>query len=790
MARGKKLSDAYIELRADDSKLDGDVKVKATRAARGFGAQLNNALKALSIDPIDVKASPKAALAAIETTRDRLREMSRDAESVEMRVRTERATSQLEKFRRQLGTVDDEPVEVKAEVSPAQRQIEQLRRQLVSLGIDPVDIDADPSTALAQIARVDQQLRQLSGEAATVRVKVDVDSARASLARLTSQFGDAAVESADGFATRFGQRLGGQLLAKLPANPEIAAAVASVAALAAPTLAATVSAAVVGAAGAGGIVGGVAIASKHPAVRAAAELLGDDFTETMQRAGVSFVPAVVDALGDVRSEIPGIGADLERAFSRVSVYVDPLTQDFLSGARSGVEGFATAVERSGPVLLTIGNIAERTGVLVGDIFTGLSEHAPEAANALAMVWTVFEYGTRSVFGTIEMLTQAYGWLAKFGLVLTGNLDQMAQLTAQQEAAKGSSSGLSTELQNLLSGFTNTSTSAAGLTSQVRTLKELLAESTNRTLDARAANREYQAAIDAAAASVKQNGATLDTHTAKGRANQAALDDLVRTTQRKAEATRVLTGDEAKAAAVTEAGRAAFIRAATAMGMGSAEAKRLAGQLFAIPNVDRTVKIRTEQAMDAIRRVQQAQGRIKDIVVGVYYKTNGDLKLPGGTSLRGYAAGGPVEDAPGPKGVDSRAYMLARGEHVFTAAEVDRMGGQAAVSAFRQQIMSWPTGWRPGTTSAASAAVAPASRPLVMDSGGAIMPGWNPPIYNGTGRAEPVMPAQVLDELIDELRGLRDAVEGGLIAAVRQVAPRVGDELRGTARGALALARGR
>jgi hypothetical protein len=31
----------------------------------------------------------------------------------------------------------------------------------------------------------------------------------------------------------------------------------------------------------------------------------------------------------------------------------------------------------------------------------------------------------------------------------------------------------------------------------------------------------------------------------------------------------------------------------------------------------------------------------------------------------------------------------------------------------------------------------------MDNGGYLMPGWNPPIYNGTGRPEPVIPADQL-----------------------------------------------
>ncbi|MET8908391.1 hypothetical protein [Micromonospora sp. NPDC004551] len=772
----KKLADAYLELRADDSKLSPDVRVKATRIGKEFGAQLNRTLSALKIDPIDVKADPKVALASIETTRQRLRAMSRDAESVEMRIRTERAIAQVERFRKQLGTVDDQPVEVKAETSPAQRQIEQLRRQLTALGIDPIELDADPKAAVAAIKRVDEQLRRISGDAATVHVRVDAENARASLSRFRNLVGDVGADAATGFVAQFGGKVG-PLMARLPLSPHLAAAVAIAAAAAAPGLAGVMSAAVVGGAGAGGIIGGVKIASTHPAVQQAAKLVGDDFTKAMQRAGVSFVPVVIDSLGDVRSEIYVMEHDLERAFSRVSVYVRPLTQDFLAGARRGVEGFATAVERSGPILNVVGGIAERAGDVIGDTFEGLSEHSVEASHALAALWLVFEYGIRSIAGTIEMLTAAYGWLEKFGAAARGDVAELGRLAAEQAAAKDSGDGLSEGLQNLIDGFTNTTNSAAGLTTQARSLREILDELTGRSISSEQAQIRLEQAIDDATAAAKRNGDGIDRNVPKQRANREALIAIAEASNTAAQRIYEETNSQEAANAASERGRKKFLETAHAMGVKREEAIALANKLFAIPNVDRTVTVRTKQAQDAIKAVQQSMGKIKDIRVGVYFTVKGDLKLPGGTQLKGLAGGGPVDDAPGPKGVDSRAYLLAKGEHVFTAPEVDRMGGQAAVAAFRRQIMSWPTGWRPDTTTLAAPAAAAASRPLVMDTGGTLMPGWNPPIYNGTGRPESVTTAHTMDELIIEIRALRRDVRE-VEAAVQSVAPGVGREING------------
>lgn len=106
--KGKRLSDAYIELRADDSKLSPDVKVKATKVGREFGGALNRQLKTIGLDPIDIKADPKSALAAIELTERRLEELSGDAATVEVKVRTERARGELARFKKRLGDVGDD----------------------------------------------------------------------------------------------------------------------------------------------------------------------------------------------------------------------------------------------------------------------------------------------------------------------------------------------------------------------------------------------------------------------------------------------------------------------------------------------------------------------------------------------------------------------------------------------------------------------------------------------------------------------------------------------------------
>ncbi|MEU7946330.1 hypothetical protein AB0C50_16775 [Micromonospora taraxaci] len=139
--------------------------------------------------------------------------------------------------------------------------------------------------------------------------------------------------------------------------------------------------------------------------------------------------------------------------------------------------------------------------------------------------------------------------------------------------------------------------------------------------------------------------------------------------------------------------------------------------------------------------------------------------------------------------------------MFTAAEVDRMGGHTAVKAFRRGLMSGSGSasasqlrqdaalkadaasiWSPAPD--AMSGPARSARPMVMDSGGYLMPGWNPPIYNGTGRLESVTPAAAMDTMIVELRTLRRDV----VRAVEQVGPDVGGALNGSMESARQLGR--
>lgn len=90
-----------------DDKLNEQVRRQdpGGKAGKQIGGQLNRALKRLDLDPIDVKADAKQAFAKIEETEAKLKQLSRDSATIEVKVQTERALSQLQRFKKQLGDI-------------------------------------------------------------------------------------------------------------------------------------------------------------------------------------------------------------------------------------------------------------------------------------------------------------------------------------------------------------------------------------------------------------------------------------------------------------------------------------------------------------------------------------------------------------------------------------------------------------------------------------------------------------------------------------------------------------
>ncbi|WP_109507360.1 hypothetical protein [Nocardioides speluncae] len=127
------------------------------------------------------------------------------------------------------------------------------------------------------------------------------------------------------------------------------------------------------------------------------------------------------------------------------------------------------------------------------------------------------------------------------------------------------------------------------------------ESVNRVLAGRASWRDYEAAVDAAAASLREHGRTLNIDTAAGRANEQALDDMASTAVKLAENLR----GPGRARFLIRA-REDIIDAARAFGKGRSEARALADELLDLDSLsaEATLELR-DRASAKLARVQAA-----------------------------------------------------------------------------------------------------------------------------------------------------------------------------------------
>lgn len=126
------------------------------------------------------------------------------------------------------------------------------------------------------------------------------------------------------------------------------------------------------------------------------------------------------------------------------------------------------------------------------------------------------------------------------------------------------------------------------------------------LDTRAAARDFEASILTLTESIKENGRTLDIHTAAGRANEAAVDGIAASTLKWAEDTKKQTGSQEAANKVLESGRKVLLDKLVAFGLAGDEAQAYVDKLGLIPVVANTkvgllgVK-QTEKALDNLTR---------------------------------------------------------------------------------------------------------------------------------------------------------------------------------------------
>lgn len=272
--------------------------------------------------------------------------------------------------------------------------------------------------------------------------------------------------------------------------------------------------------------------------------------------------------------------------------------------------------------------------------------------------------------------------------------------------------------------------ASGAVDDVKSFLDVLFEAGVITRDERAAFRDYQAAIDDIAASITQNGKSLDATTEKGRANQAAFDDLADSGQKYVEALAAGGASEEELQAALSSTYDSLITAAGQFGITGEKADEMARKVLGIPEdvkVDSWMSEAAKKTAEETKKSIEEIPKRHDVKIVQTFETHGapfrpqnpiqkqlqESRPSGIAGVFGHKASGGEISGPGSGTSDSVPIMASNGEHMFTAHEVDLMGGHAAVYQFRSALRSG--GIRGHATGGEIGGQAGTSSTLVMQS---------------------------------------------------------------------------
>lgn len=452
---------------------------------------------------------------------------------------------------------------------------------------------------------------------------------------------------------------------------------------AAPLLLSALGGAISGGAGAVAIGAGLGLAiATDPAIQAAGKQLGKTlFDNAGARARTALhdpVMGILDDLGHYGATIVDQWGD---AFDALAGDARPFVDTILD-AVTDLSGVITGIaSKSGPALRALGDGVDEVADSIGGALQRITGDADRNAAALSTLFHV-------VSGTIDL----FGLLAQGAIALAEPLIKVADSAEQTGTAIGHiliATGLVEKPLHTMRALhieaADSMDQATGAAyDEVAALKSLalgqkaLSDPTFALIQAQDDLAKAQREVNKAQ---KEHGKSSPEYRAALRdAAEAALSLQVAAS----EVAKTSTGrlDPALKATLQAAGvTAGTIRALEGEFVGA----KKAGDAFA----------RTYQAKVNVLGLPQAIAtaqRIRDVLAAIKNKTV-NVQINGVTSSRlranyqkGMAFGGPVTGG-GPKGVDSEWRLLAPGEHVLTAPEVDAMGGQSAVSRLRSSVMA-------------------------------------------------------------------------------------------------------
>jgi hypothetical protein len=432
----------------------------------------------------------------------------------------------------------------------------------------------------------------------------------------------------------------GETFTSLP--PQAQAAAAAAVAIAGPVLVEGLSTAALLGIGSLGIVAGVVLASKDPAVAAAYGTLGSNISTQLQGDLVPFRNNLIDSADVLGAAFDKAEPGIKSTFAALSTVIEPLTKGLSGAATNALPGLEEAAKASLPLIRELASDLPRIGSEIGDLGTAFAQSGQGAQVFFQLLESNIEVDLELLTGLVKSVGTAGNIIAVVGAKL-----HLWHLDPAPVNAFGHAIGDTGDEAR------NAATDYAALDAQLsqvnQTADTVAGAITNKllagTLSLDQANLSVAKSLTAVTDSFKENGRQLDISTAKGQANRSAVLDEVSANIQQYNSLINAGVSAQDAAAAYDTNTAALERNLRKAGLTSGQVQDLIGKYKNVPD-----KVNTEIAInglsEAINNLNQTLKLINNIhdksvtiSVATIYSSKGHPNIGEGGTIPNKAGGG-------------------------------------------------------------------------------------------------------------------------------------------------------
>lgn len=452
-----------------------------------------------------------------------------------------------------------------------------------------------------------------------------------------------------------------------------------------PFLGAAIAGTVLGAAGAGGIIGGLALAAFDPRVREGFRSLGQEAKAAFSVLGDDFAAPALESIRILKAGVRDIADTIGRELKPIVSSLGPgFVQGVVGLVENTVEGIAEALNKAEPAIRALSSELPKIGDAIGNFFDEISDESDGATLGflalsrllratitgagilLGKLSAIYEWSVRANAKFTGLFEDVVGWVPILGDNVRSANDEAEGLLAGLDRAKDGS-------HDFAGGLDEVGDSADDAAEKLEKVGEELDRIFGNTMDLDRATIAYERSLDDLVETLQDGTRTLDVNSEAGQENRDAMLDNIQAIKnlRDANVNNKMAVEEANS--IYDQQLEQLRRTAYSLGFNKQQVDALIDSYKAIP-ARAEVEVRAPGLLAAIAQAKELARLLGSNVAAANAAGNAD------TYVSGRWAGGPV--MPGQTYVVGEngpevLKMGATGGYVYAG---NGTGGPAAVAA--------------------------------------------------------------------------------------------------------------